>query len=1070
MVQTGDQIQMDTEQVAQLRVQHFVRSFDDSYLALACHAALPLTLTPELVNYLRNRFMPGEVPWVAEADLLLSDLCREVGYETYAMEPSVRTLLINELPKRFGRKRMQEVARLMVNYVRHLARNSPRARQYELQTQQWAALAYLDDRRSQAVKEIAESLKACLAELGQAGNSQAGANQAEIIRLSSIVDDLKSQLKDYPDLIKYAQLTTEILTAPEGFELDDVESHSRFRQPTRVLDVELPALQQLKPHVAPGTATIRKPVVIKRWAFLLGNPYESDPTGSRIGELGNLLTSLGYKVEQRINVTREGVLNDLRDFTHVGPEDLFFFYFAAPAAMHQFARFGTLPRADVDSFNLQNVFKILAQTAARKIVVFLDPTDPDPGRSFQTLSLPHELIPQNRSIAVIAPDARRITKPGYFSTQFVTILNRHHDQPLKVRDLIEALESSFQFVEPKYATPVTIFQGYGDAENLVLLDSEHETKVSRRPLRNPFLTPPADYSSAFGREALISEIVSLIRRGVDVWLTGMAGVGKTAILKSLVEVGPSYLNLPPGAVMYFNLNSIRHESEIFSVFYDNLPMVSTLPPDKRGPTFTRLAEDYKVDRLVLCLDNVDRSNSVDSNQIFFALKQAGLGHISVSFVYSSRAKHDSSLIRGPFRPFSGVDVLPLSLQDARNYITKELEESGIKFTEAEIEAIHTESKGSSNRLRKLAATVFEKYAASSLGRDYGRPAADTGSTVGSAAESSSSKVKPRSLLDPPEGGPPIPFSDRTMLSVDQKGKGQYHSIKEAVAKAKPFDTIQVLPGVYKESVIINKPLAISASGHVQIDSKGKTCIEIKADNCELHDLNISGTGRGNQYGVRVVKGNVRIADCTIAGFVSDGIEVEPGASAEILRSTFRENSCGICFEGTGKVEECLIKYNDDIGIFVGAKGFAHVLRSKIDDNRYGILIEGGRARLEQNSLEGNEKGSIIQTKSIKGAVQLIDNTGTAPLSPVRKKARAARVTSRVAISSPTLRTSKGASKSRPASKSRARKNRSTTISGGSSKPSRKAWAVSSKFAAKAGRPRSSKSGKKAPPMKAMKKR
>jgi len=70
MVQTGDQIQMDTEQVAQLRVQHFVRSFDDSYLALACHAALPLTLTPELVNYLRNRFMPGEVPWVAEADLL----------------------------------------------------------------------------------------------------------------------------------------------------------------------------------------------------------------------------------------------------------------------------------------------------------------------------------------------------------------------------------------------------------------------------------------------------------------------------------------------------------------------------------------------------------------------------------------------------------------------------------------------------------------------------------------------------------------------------------------------------------------------------------------------------------------------------------------------------------------------------------------------------------------------------------------------------------------------------------------------------------------------------------------
>src|ERR1041384_1101449 len=192
MVQAGDQIQIDTEQVAQLRVQHFVRRFEDSYLTLACHAALPLILTPELVNYLRNRFMLGEVPWVAEADLLLSDLCREVGYETYAMEPGVRSLLLNKLRQRFGQKRMQDVARLMVNYVRHLARNSTRARQYELQTQQWAALAYLDDWRSQVVTELARSLKACLAEMGQVGNSQADANQAEIIRISRIVEDLKS--------------------------------------------------------------------------------------------------------------------------------------------------------------------------------------------------------------------------------------------------------------------------------------------------------------------------------------------------------------------------------------------------------------------------------------------------------------------------------------------------------------------------------------------------------------------------------------------------------------------------------------------------------------------------------------------------------------------------------------------------------------------------------------------------------------------------------------------------------------------------------------------------------------
>ena len=44
------------------------------------YAALPLILTPELLNYLRNHFLRDKVPWVAEVDLLLSELCRPVGY------------------------------------------------------------------------------------------------------------------------------------------------------------------------------------------------------------------------------------------------------------------------------------------------------------------------------------------------------------------------------------------------------------------------------------------------------------------------------------------------------------------------------------------------------------------------------------------------------------------------------------------------------------------------------------------------------------------------------------------------------------------------------------------------------------------------------------------------------------------------------------------------------------------------------------------------------------------------------------------------------------------------------
>ena len=39
------------EIIAKNKVERFVSRFEDSYYLLACHVALPLVLTPRLVNY-----------------------------------------------------------------------------------------------------------------------------------------------------------------------------------------------------------------------------------------------------------------------------------------------------------------------------------------------------------------------------------------------------------------------------------------------------------------------------------------------------------------------------------------------------------------------------------------------------------------------------------------------------------------------------------------------------------------------------------------------------------------------------------------------------------------------------------------------------------------------------------------------------------------------------------------------------------------------------------------------------------------------------------------------------------
>ncbi len=88
--------QITDEMIAKNKVERFVSRFEPSYHWLACHVALPLVLTPELVNYLRVQFLRSEeIPWIAEADLLLSDLCRPVGYELYVMDKAVRVYLIH---------------------------------------------------------------------------------------------------------------------------------------------------------------------------------------------------------------------------------------------------------------------------------------------------------------------------------------------------------------------------------------------------------------------------------------------------------------------------------------------------------------------------------------------------------------------------------------------------------------------------------------------------------------------------------------------------------------------------------------------------------------------------------------------------------------------------------------------------------------------------------------------------------------------------------------------------------------------------------------------------------------
>ena len=180
------------------RIESFRQRFGDGHFYLACHAALPLALTPDLLYSLWANFQRDthgeaiEIPWIAVADLMLSNLCKEVGNELYEMDQAVRDDLLSQLQSdpRFGLERIQALADFVMAYVEQQL-DSPNLDVRDLATgQKWRALAYKHP------SEAAHSIATVLAQLPFN-------DKAEWIRMAALLNSLAEPLSAFQPLLNY---------------------------------------------------------------------------------------------------------------------------------------------------------------------------------------------------------------------------------------------------------------------------------------------------------------------------------------------------------------------------------------------------------------------------------------------------------------------------------------------------------------------------------------------------------------------------------------------------------------------------------------------------------------------------------------------------------------------------------------------------------------------------------------------------------------------------------------------------------------------------------------------------
>lgn len=161
------------------RIDAFEKRFTQGHLDLAYHAAFALALTPDLLYRLRDySFEPKlKIPWIAVADLLLSNLCYEVGNSLYEMDKTVRQVLLERLTQ----ERLEELSRFLLDYI---DRQISYMNSNLIEAQRWTALAYVEP--TEVAKRITQKLNKLLQQNHQSGWLQMG----------FLVETLAKPLKD----------------------------------------------------------------------------------------------------------------------------------------------------------------------------------------------------------------------------------------------------------------------------------------------------------------------------------------------------------------------------------------------------------------------------------------------------------------------------------------------------------------------------------------------------------------------------------------------------------------------------------------------------------------------------------------------------------------------------------------------------------------------------------------------------------------------------------------------------------------------------------------------------------
>lgn len=251
------------------------------------------------------------------------------------------------------------------------------------------------------------------------------------------------------------------------------------------------------------------------------------------------------------------------------------------------------------------------------------------------------------------------------------------------------------------------------------------------------------------------------------------------------------------------------------------------------------------------------------------------------------------------------------------------------------------------------AQLAKKAAAASVSQP------STLSGVTAAATSESEQNSRRST------GGPVQKTEPPTRVVDALRRADHASVTEALKAAKPGDRILVRPGLYREGIVIDKPVEIVGDGEaseVVIESSGKYTLVFQTTMGRVANLTLRQM-EGDYYAVDIGQGRLELEGCDITSHSHACVGIHDGADPRLRRNRVHHGKYAGVFvydNGRGTIEDNEIFGNGLAGVEIKTQSNPMLRSNRIHDGKQvGVMVsDNGRGLIEDNEIFGNSLAGV----------------------------------------------------------------------------------------------------------------